>query len=577
MTNYKPCIIIPNYNHSQYIAKVIEHLLAFKTKIFIINDGSNDETKKRLIQLSEKYPELSLIHLKQNQGKGGAVIHGFKEAAKLGYSHALQIDADGQHALDDVPAFLEQSRANPDAVIYGIPIYDKSVPLGRLIPRYITHFWVWIETLSFKIKDSMCGYRMYPLEPTLCLIESETIGRRMDFDTEILVRLNWRDIPQIPLSTKVIYPLDGSSQFNLFKDNWLITKMHTRLFFGMLKRFPRIIAQKIKVKKNKHWSKTEERGSSFGISVLVFFSKIFGFWLFKLFLYPISFYFLLTGKQARSASRKFLSQVNTYQGRKEKVRWSNIFSHFYQFGLSSIEKIQGWLGKMEFSELPIHGQQHFDKLQEDKQGAIFLGSHLGNIELCRALGQRHTDTKLNTFIFSQHAQKFQKAIKDTNNKASLNLIPVETIGPDTAILLKEKIDQGEIVIIVGDRTSATNHERVHLAPFLGKPAPFAEGPFILASLLDCPVYLLFCIKQSKQYNVYLEPFSDSLKCSRKERQAQLQHTIQRYASRLEHYCLKAPYQWFNFFDFWKKHSSPLSSTKLDSSHSTSNENANHKS
>ena len=242
MTN-RCCIIIPNYNHTTHIDQVLKGIARYEVPVIMVNDGSDTTTKEFLDALADNYDFLELIHLEQNQGKGGAVMTGLRHAHQQGFSHAIQVDADGQHAISDIPKFLELSKNAPEAVICGIPDYDQSVPLGRLIPRYITHFWVWVETISFRIKDSMCGFRLYPLTSTVDLIEQSTIGKRMDFDTEILVKLDWRGVSIINLPTRVTYPDDGSSHFQMFRDNWLITKMHTRLFFGMLPRAPKLIAR----------------------------------------------------------------------------------------------------------------------------------------------------------------------------------------------------------------------------------------------------------------------------------------------------------------------------------------------
>ena len=187
---------------------------------------------------------MSLIRHSCNQGKGAAVMTGLRIAFKQGFTHALQIDADGQHDHSDIPNFIECSREYPKKIVSGQPIYDNSVPKSRLYGRYISHFWVWIETLSFSIKDSMCGFRVYPLDPIMSLLKDTTLCQRMDFDTEILVRLYWRGISTHFIKTRVVYPLDGISHFNNLMDNWRITKLHTRLFFGMLKRLPCLIKRK---------------------------------------------------------------------------------------------------------------------------------------------------------------------------------------------------------------------------------------------------------------------------------------------------------------------------------------------
>ncbi|MGE8097420.1 glycosyltransferase family 2 protein [Pseudomonas fluorescens] len=237
---HNPCAVIPVYNHEAAVTNVVDALLANHLPCILVDDASSPACAAVLEQLAQR-DQVFLIKLAVNQGKGGAVMSGFREASRLGFSHALQVDADGQHDLSDVRTFIEQSRAHPDALICGYPLYDASVPKGRLYARYLTHVMVWINTLSLQIRDSMCGFRLYPLPPTLALINSVKIGNRMDFDTDIIVRLAWRNLPMHWLHTKVHYPQDGVSHFRLFRDNVLITGMHTRLFFGMLLRAPVIL------------------------------------------------------------------------------------------------------------------------------------------------------------------------------------------------------------------------------------------------------------------------------------------------------------------------------------------------
>jgi len=245
MTSYHPCIIIPVYNHHRFIDTTLQKTSSKNLAVILVNDGSTQECVAVLQDVVDRYQgQITLIHLNQNQGKGGAVIAGFKEAFRQGFTHALQIDADGQHNTDDIEKFISQSQSYPNDIICGQPMYDASVPKGRLYGRYITHFWVWVETLSFDIKDSMCGFRVYPLDKTITLLETTDIGKRMDFDIEILVRLYWKGVKIQNVETKVIYPEDGISHFKMFKDNVRISKMHTRLFFGMIWRLPILLRRK---------------------------------------------------------------------------------------------------------------------------------------------------------------------------------------------------------------------------------------------------------------------------------------------------------------------------------------------
>ncbi|AZD33269.1 Glycosyl transferase [Pseudomonas chlororaphis subsp. aurantiaca] len=237
---HNPCAVIPVYNHEAAVPAVVDALLASGLPCVLVDDASSPACAAVLEQLAER-EQVFLVKLAVNQGKGGAVMAGLREASRLGFSHALQVDADGQHDLRDVDNFIATSRAHPEALVCGYPQYDASVPKGRFYARYLTHVWVWINTLSLQIPDSMCGFRVYPLPPVLALIDSVKIGRRMDFDTDILVRLAWRNQPMRWLPTQVRYPVDGLSHFRLFHDNLLISSMHARLFFGMLLRAPLIL------------------------------------------------------------------------------------------------------------------------------------------------------------------------------------------------------------------------------------------------------------------------------------------------------------------------------------------------
>jgi glycosyltransferase involved in cell wall biosynthesis len=244
VTEFKPCIVVPVYNHEGAIGAVLAALLRAGVPCLLVDDGSSPACAAVLDALARQHAgRVELVRLPHNQGKGAAVLGGISRAQQLGYTHALQIDADGQHDSADVPKFLEQARAHPEAIIAGHPVYDESVPKARLYGRYATHIWVWINTLSFEIRDSMCGFRVYPVAPVNQLAARGRIGRRMNFDTDILVRLFWHGLPVINLPTRVSYPVDGVSHFRVWRDNVQISWMHTVLFFGMLVRIPRLLGR----------------------------------------------------------------------------------------------------------------------------------------------------------------------------------------------------------------------------------------------------------------------------------------------------------------------------------------------
>jgi glycosyltransferase involved in cell wall biosynthesis len=241
---FRACIIVPVFNHADGATKLCSKVAALGVALFLVNDGSDDECSAILRHLGECHDWVHIIEHETNCGKGRAVLSGLRAALGAGFSHALQIDADGQHNVEDIPRFFSWAKENPSAIVVGQPLFDESVPMGRLIARYLTHVFVWIETISFAIKDSMCGFRVYPLAPVIRLANTTRLGQRMDFDPEVLVRLHWMQIQIITLKTKVVYPIGGQSHFLPWTDNWLISCMHTKLVFGMIFRLPVILYRK---------------------------------------------------------------------------------------------------------------------------------------------------------------------------------------------------------------------------------------------------------------------------------------------------------------------------------------------
>ncbi len=550
--SFKPCVLIPIYNHKERIRGTVERLLPHDLPIFVVDDGSDGATQAVLAVLASEQPLLRLLRLPENAGKGAAVMAGMRAARRAGFSHALQVDADGQHDLADVPRFLERGFANPEAVVCGKAVHDHSVPRSRHYGRYVTHFWVWVETLSLAIGDSMCGFRLYPLAASCTLIDGVRIPTRMDFDIEIIVRLAWAGVPVENLETRVTYPREGISHFDLWHDNVRISKMHARLFFAMLPRLPRLLWRKLPAhaRRGAHWSRLAERGSGLGLRIVFLCYRLLGERATRLLLYPIVSYFFLTGSRARAASRDYLQRVAQLSGRPPPG-WRDSFRHMLAFAQAGLDKVAAWIGAIE-GRVDFPNRPAFEALLASGRGAVLIGSHLGNLEMTRALASKQRLATINAVVYSEHARRFNALLAAANANFAVNLLPVSNLGPQTAILLKEKIDAGELLVIVGDRTPPAQNGRVKTVDFLGAPAPFAQGPMILASLLACPVYLFFCLRESDGYRIHFELFAECIELPRRERQQRLQAYLQQYARRLEAYCLRAPEQWFNFYDFWRQ-------------------------
>lgn len=239
---FRPVVVIPVYNHDLYLPTLVGEIVNMDLPCILVDDASEASCARVIDDIASKHPShVSIVRHSENQGKGAAVLNGFRRAVELGYTHGVQIDADGQHTVSDMPLLLRLAQENPQALVTGQPIFDASVPLNRLYFRYLTHYMVSINTLTFHLRDAMCGFRVYPLASTLALDDRVHLGRRMDFDIDVLVRLDWAGVPIVLQKTKVRYPVDGISHFRLLQDNVRITGMHIRLFFGMLIRSPKLL------------------------------------------------------------------------------------------------------------------------------------------------------------------------------------------------------------------------------------------------------------------------------------------------------------------------------------------------
>ncbi len=235
MSAFKPCVLIPTYDNPATVRAVVERVREHLADVVVVDDGSGPEARAVLDAIARE-GAAHVHHRARNGGKGAAVKDGFRVAEALGYTHALQVDADGQHALDDVPRFLEAARARPEALVLAQPLFDASAPKSRRAGREITRFWTNVEAGGPVIADPMCGFRVYPLRAA---IESNTRGDAMDFDPEIAVRMVWNGVPVINLPTRVRYisrAEGGVSHFRMVRDNALITWMHTRLMLARIAR-----------------------------------------------------------------------------------------------------------------------------------------------------------------------------------------------------------------------------------------------------------------------------------------------------------------------------------------------------
>jgi predicted LPLAT superfamily acyltransferase/glycosyltransferase involved in cell wall biosynthesis len=552
--SFNPCAVVPCYNHGATVAAVVERLRAQGLPVIVVDDGSDAETARLLDSLSGMH----LFRLPRNRGKGAAVVRGLREAAQLGFTHALQVDADGQHDLGDVPRFLERGQAAPDALVCAEPYYDGSIPNTRRIGKKITDFWVALETLGAARGDSMCGFRLYPLALTVPIVRRRRLPRGMSFDIDVMVRLIWAGAGMETVRTRVTYPADGVSHFRMLRDNLRISHTHAHLFIGMLARLPRWLLRGFTWHKwwqPTHWSRLAERGSLWGLRLVAATLALLGREAARIVMLPAVAWFFITGREARRASRTYLARLGEHSGQAmpRPTAW-NVWRHMLAFADASLDRLAAWRGEIADATVEFQGAEEFARLARERRGALLIGSHLGNLEMIRALAVTRGRATVTAVVYTDHARRFAATLSGANRRFAENLFEVRDFGPQTAILLKERVERGEILVIVGDRTPAADNGRRSHASFLGRDAPFPQGPVVLGYLLGCPVYLFFCLKEEKRqgsrYRIHLEPFAERIELPHRGRKAAIDAYVARYAQRLECYCREAPLQWFNFFDFW---------------------------
>src|SRR5215469_129197 len=550
----KLCAVVPSRNHSTALGTISTALNGHGLKVFIIDDGSDEPARSSIAALHAPAQSIEVIRLTENQGKGGAVATGLRHAFERGFTHAVQVDADGQHDLRKLTALIEAALAHPDALISGRPIFDASARRSRLLSRWLTHVWVWVETLSIRIRDSMCGFRVYPLAATLAVLDSEKVGRRMDFDVEIMVRLFWRGVPVVDVPVTVTYPEGNKSNFRMFYDNVLITRMHTRLVFTMLLRMPSILRNRRPATESPgHWVAIGERGAYCGIKLLSLTYALLGRRGCLTLMWPIVAYFHLTGGKARGYSIAYLRRVHARKGLPPPNWWDSL-RHFMSFATKALDTFIAWSAPQCCGPIAVNGGEELDRLSAEGKGVLLIVSHLGNSELSRACLSERFRKIINALVYTRHAALYNRIAKIAQPDVEAHTIQVTEVGPATAVVLKERIERGEWIAIAGDRTPLAGEARCSRVAFLGDEAPFSHGPYVLAALMGCPVYLMFCLREGDGHAVYFEHFADRIELPRRNRTEFLTELTARYAQRLEHHCLRSPMQFYNFFDFW---SSPV--------------------
>jgi predicted LPLAT superfamily acyltransferase len=301
---------------------------------------------------------------------------------------------------------------------------------------------------------------------------------------------------------------------------------------------------------SKHWAEASERGSFWGPALMGFIYRVLGRTVCLAVLAPVITYFYFAGAKQRRASLKYLRRVWRLQGRTDRPNHWHGLKHFFAFGESLVDRFGAWTGRLDRVDIDAIEGANFEAMRNDTRGSLILSAHVGATEIVRAMATRYQKRRITIVIHSAQAPHYNALIKRFAPQSQVSLVQAGEFSIETAMALSAAIERGEWVVIMGDRMPVKQSDRSITANFLGGPTRFPQGPFVLAAALRCPIYTLFCAKQGGRHRVSVSAMSEGVALPRRNREAALRSLVQLYASALEAIVLAAPYQWFNFYDYW---------------------------
>ena len=558
---------MPFYNHPQNIKALIAALKTYELPVIVVDDGSDEASKQILAEL-ERTEGILLLTRAQNGCKGIAMKDGFKFAWEYGFSHVLQIDADFQHDVALIGEFLRQSQAHSQSIVCANPIYGEDAPKSRVYGRKITNFWVAINTLSLGVKDAMCGFRVYPLEQ-LKKAAAKSKTNRMEFDIEILVNAVRQGANIRWIDTYVRYEKGGVSHFKMLRDNALISLMHAKCFFSLPKfalgkiwracglnlcekngTSTQISVEPQENAEQNLWWKKQERGGAFFLRLSLFLAQILPEFALKLIVKIVVWFYYIFSKNERENIAAFRRNLSVFAG-AQTLKGTSVFSHFEAFGGAICDKFRVWKGKIKDDELEIIDLERIkSELIGAQKGQILLTAHLGNVEICKALGARVDGFRMVILAYDKNSREFNEVLKQiSQNDGSVRMMLVNELDVAAMLELKNIVESGEHIGIMGDRTPLGGDKAAHVK-FLGKEASFNYGPYLIAGILGVKISSLWCQKIGGKFRIELVPLASAVKLGR-DKAAAAREYLQIYVRELENRCKQTPTQWFNFFDFWR--------------------------
>jgi predicted LPLAT superfamily acyltransferase len=299
-----------------------------------------------------------------------------------------------------------------------------------------------------------------------------------------------------------------------------------------------------------HWAVQQERSNPSALWLIVFIARNIGRWAGRLLLYPIVGYFLLTSRHVRRHSRRYLARVL-----QRPVGLRDVARHIHVFASTLLDRVFLLTSRFDVLDVHVHHAEQVLKHVHAGRGVVLLGSHLGSFEVMRAMATTRPELEVKILMHRGQNAMFMRAAERLNPALAQAIIDTGQRDTDLILEVKEALERGCCVGMLGDRSYGG--ERLVRCRFLGGEVALPAAPLLLASLLKVPVVLCFGLYGGgNRYDVHFEELGADIRIERRSREADLQHWVQRYADRLEHYTRMAPYNWFNFFDYWHEDERP---------------------
>jgi predicted LPLAT superfamily acyltransferase len=564
LESFRPCIVVPFYNHGRYIGKVLSSLVTFATPIIITNDGSDEANSTLLLDavsgLGEQSRFVHLLAHDVNNGKGTAVLTALNFAREQSFTHALQVDADGQHTISDIPKLFSAAQNQPEHLILTHPIFGADAPLERIWGRKVCNWLVRLQTLSLTVKDAMIGFRVYPVLPVVDEHQQKPFRARMGFDIEVIVRLMRRGLMVSSLPSAVRYHSNGISHFKYGRDNVEIGLLHTELAFSGVTGFfkNKLVGTTLLNSKAAapNWFEKKERGSSKGIGILFFIATTCGRRALEMLLWPVALYFLLADKQARTASASYLRRIRSFDTNKQHSGLTSKTSlylqslkHIHSFASATANGVLQWHVLTSKKPQTTPSLTEFRKHLLAGSGGIILSAHFGALESARAQVSNIDTVSIKPLMYHGNSPMYRNFLATVNPKSAEGLFFSDTFSVAELAACQSFIEGGGYLAILADRPAPTNQERTLEVSFLGETVHLPLGPFLLCHLLRVPVTALFCVfAKDGSFSFEFRPLFDGE--PPRDRNQFLSELSTRYAAEMQAACLKNPLQWLNFYDYF---------------------------